>query len=152
MFLSKHFQRKLWPFRGISRGCKASKPKESISKFFAASAPFPPHSRHASVPNSAASRHTASSTFSGSRGFTAHFGRGPVHGGAAIQVECFLNLADNPVLGKKMSAILRKLLLIRNIPGDDGVRPNGQEAIVLKAADPEAPRAPTIGGAVRAKA
>jgi hypothetical protein len=35
VFLSKLFQRFLWPFCGISRGYKGSKPKVSASKFFA---------------------------------------------------------------------------------------------------------------------
>ena len=35
LFFSKLFQRKLWPFCGISMGCKASKPKVSSSKYFA---------------------------------------------------------------------------------------------------------------------
>jgi hypothetical protein len=34
LFSSKLFQRKLWPFCGISMGCKASKPKVSSSKYF----------------------------------------------------------------------------------------------------------------------
>ena len=33
LFFSKHFQRKLWRFCGISRGCKGSKSNRSISKF-----------------------------------------------------------------------------------------------------------------------
>src|SRR5271163_2658891 len=34
LFFSKLFQRKLWPFCGISMGCKPSKPKVSTSKYF----------------------------------------------------------------------------------------------------------------------
>jgi hypothetical protein len=34
LFLSKLFQRKLWRFCGISMGCKPSKPKVSLSKYF----------------------------------------------------------------------------------------------------------------------
>ena len=37
LFFSKLFQRKLWPFCGISMGCKASKPKEPTSKYFTSS-------------------------------------------------------------------------------------------------------------------
>ena len=34
LFLSKLFQRKLWRFYGISMGCKPSKPKVSLPKYF----------------------------------------------------------------------------------------------------------------------
>jgi hypothetical protein len=44
MFFSKLFQRKLWWFCGISTGYKGSKPKESLSKFFAAPASVRPRS------------------------------------------------------------------------------------------------------------
>jgi hypothetical protein len=45
VFLSKLFQRFLWPFCGISRGCKPQKPKGCLSKFFVAPASFQPYSR-----------------------------------------------------------------------------------------------------------
>jgi hypothetical protein len=51
--------------------------------------------------HSAASGHTVSNAFSGLRDFTVQFGRGRVHGGAAIQTERILNLADIPIFGKK---------------------------------------------------
>jgi len=71
--LSKLFQRKLWPFSGISTGYKDRKPKESVSKFFSSRAPLFSRISDAVAPTSVGAQSMAP------RAFQPAVGGVPVH-------------------------------------------------------------------------
>src|ERR1700678_3096582 len=115
LFFSKDFQRKLWPFWGISRTYKGSKPKGSISKFFRRPlSPFGPTS-DAIEPYSRdfAAREGSSAFTRRARALTSHGGGWRVQCGASVRVGRSFNLARIPIIGREMSAFIALAPLLK---------------------------------------
>jgi hypothetical protein len=61
-------------------------------------------------PHFAVSHHMGPSAFNGWRGFTVQLGGACVHSGAVIRIERIFNLADIPIVGKRLPSFFRTRL------------------------------------------